>query len=118
MIGKSAFRQCGFTLVELMIAMVVGLFLLGGGLLGIYLIGFFSDRGDARSIWCGIACTFAFTLWTVGAFPESWTVPFDTYYTAAIGNVVMVFVGYGLARLVPARNRDLTGLTVWQRGGD
>jgi SSS family solute:Na+ symporter len=89
--------------------------LLGGGLLGIYLLGFFTDRGDARSVWAGIACTFAFTSWTLGAFPERFTVPFDTYYTAAIGNVVMFVVAYGLAGWLPRRERDLTGLTVWQR---
>jgi len=88
--------------------------LLGGGLLGIYLLGFFTRRGDARSVWAGIACTAVFTLWTVGAFPASWTVPFDRYYTAAIGNLVMFAVGYGLSLLLPGRERDLTGLTVWQ----
>ncbi|MGH0036806.1 MAG: sodium:solute symporter [Myxococcota bacterium] len=89
--------------------------LLGGGLLGIYLLGFFSDRGDARAVWVGVACTFGFTLWTLGAFPASWTIPFDTYYTAAIGNLVMFGVGYALGCLLPARERDLTGLTVWHR---
>ncbi len=89
--------------------------LLGGGLLGIYLIGFFTDRADARSIWCGIACTASFTLWTLGALPESWSIPFDTYYTAAIGNVVMFTVGYGLSWLLPGGRRELPGLTVWQR---
>jgi SSS family solute:Na+ symporter len=89
--------------------------LLGGGLLGIYLLGFFTDRGDARAVWIGVGCTVAFTLWTVGAFPESWTIPFDTYYTAAIGNVVMFAVGYALGCALPARDRDLSGLTVWHR---
>jgi SSS family solute:Na+ symporter len=89
--------------------------LLGGGILGIYTIGFATRQGDARAIWGGIACTVAFTLWTMGLFPESWTVPFDTYYTAVIGNFVMFVVGYGLARVLPRAARDLRGLTLWSR---
>lgn len=89
--------------------------LLGGGILGIYVLGFATRRGDARSVWGGIACTLAFTLWTMGVFPESWTLPFDTYYTAVIGNFVMFVVGYGLASLLPRRPRDLSGLTLWSR---
>jgi len=87
--------------------------LLGGGLLGIYLLGFLTRVGDSRAVWAGIACTATFTLWTLGAFPASWTVPFDTYYTAFIGNVVSFVVGFGVALLLPQRRRDLTGLTVY-----
>ncbi len=88
--------------------------LLGGGLLSIYLLGFFTNRGDARSVWCGIACTALFTLWTLGIFPERFTLPFDSYYTAAIGNLVMFAVGFVLASLLPRRERDLANLTVWR----
>ena len=89
--------------------------LLGGGLLAIYLLGLTTRIGDARAVWGGIGCTAAFTLWTMGVFPESWSVPFDTYYTAVIGNFVMFVVGYGLGSLLPRTSRDLTGLTLWDR---
>ena len=89
--------------------------LLGGGLLGIYLLGFLTRRGDARSVWGGIACTLCFTLWTMGLFPAGWTVPFDTYYTAFIGNLVMFVVGFALATWVGGRRGDLAGLTLWGR---
>ncbi len=87
--------------------------LLGGGILGIYLLGFLTRVGDARAVWAGIACTATFTLWTIGVFPESWTVPFDTYYTAFIGNVVSFGVGFGVSLLLPRRERDLEGLTIF-----
>ena len=90
--------------------------LLGGGLLAIYLLGFLTRRGDARAVWCGIACTWAFTLWTMGLFPASWSVPFDTYYTAAIGNLVMFAVGFALGS-VWRRRAGLRGLTVWTVDG-
>jgi SSS family solute:Na+ symporter len=87
--------------------------LLGGGILGIYLLGFLTRRGDARAVWCGIGCTILFTLWPMGLFPASWPLPFDTYYTAAIGNFVMFGVGFGVASFWPAPTRDLSGLTVF-----
>jgi SSS family solute:Na+ symporter len=89
--------------------------LLGGGLLGIYALGFLTRRGDARAVWAGIVCTLLFTLWTMGVGPARWTIPFDTYYTAVIGNFVMFAVGYALAVIVPSRSADLTELTLWDR---
>ena len=75
--------------------------LLGGGLLSIYLIGFFSRRGDARHVLGGIAGTMLFTSWTVlsanGLLPSSSAYPFDLYYTGFVGNVVMFIVVYGLS---------------------
>jgi SSS family solute:Na+ symporter len=91
--------------------------LLGGGILGIYVIGFATRKGDARAIWGGVACTVTFTLWTMGIFPDAWTIPFDTYYTAVMGNFVMFIVGYGLAAALPKRVRDLAGLTLFSRQG-
>lgn len=95
--------------------------LVGGGLLGIYLLGFLTNVGDARAIWCGIACTTAFTAWTVltqrGWVPDWLHAPFDLYYTKIIGNIVMFFVGFGGGCLLPKRKRDLTNLTVWQQDG-
>jgi SSS family solute:Na+ symporter len=88
--------------------------LLGGGLLGIYLLGFLTRRGDARAVWMGIASTTAFTLWTLGLFPDRFSVPFDLYYTAMIGNVVMFAVGFGMALLLPRREAPPLDLTLWK----
>jgi SSS family solute:Na+ symporter len=89
--------------------------LLGGGLLGIYLIGFFTRHGDAAAIWCGIASTAIFTLWTMGVFPQRFSVPFDLYYTAVFGNAVMVMVGFG-ASLLFRRATDVgPELSIWGR---
>ena len=86
--------------------------LLGGGMLGLYLLGFFSNRGDARAAWCGIACTLVFTGWTVltnkGVLPEALSAPFDLYYTGLIGNLLMFVVGYLAASYWPARASDLS----------
>lgn len=82
--------------------------LFGGGMLGLYLLGFLSRRGDAHAAWWGIACTLIFTSWTVltneGMLPVALSAPFDLYYTGLIGNLVMFAVGYGAARLWPRRH--------------
>ena len=85
--------------------------LLGGGMLGIYLIGFLTRRGDARSVWCGIGATALFTVWTLGWLPERVSVPFDRYYTAAFGNLVMFVMGYAASLAWPRKTsleRDLS----------
>ncbi|MCC6679329.1 MAG: sodium:solute symporter [Phycisphaeraceae bacterium] len=95
--------------------------LMGGGLLGIYCVGFFTRRGNARSVWLGIACTLLFVTWTLIAknrpdlLPHFLKVPFDLYYTDIFGNLIMFFVGYCVGALWPDRQRDVTGLTVWDK---
>lgn len=93
-----------------------------GGLLGMYALGLFTRRGDARAVWAGIAASTLFTVWTVvvanspESLPSFLQAPFDLYYTGIIGNVVMFVVGYAVACTLtgPPRER-LDGLTVWDR---
>lgn len=72
--------------------------LLGGGLLGLYLLAFLTDKGDARSVWVGLVATLGFTFWTILAkknlLPETMSAPFELYYAGFIGNLVMFIVGY------------------------
>ena len=95
--------------------------LLGGGLLGLYLLGFLTRRGDARAVGIGIGATMSFTAWTLlssaGTLPEVLSFPFDLYYTGLIGNVVMFAVGFLLGSILPRRKRDLRNLTVWDQDG-
>lgn len=95
--------------------------LLGGGLLGMYLLGFLTRRGDARAVGAGIAATMLFTAWTVlsshGMLPDALLFPFDLYYTGLIGNLVMFAVGFGLGSLLSEHRRNLANLTVWDQDG-
>lgn len=88
--------------------------LLGGGLLGLYLLGFFTKLGDARAVWVGISFTMIFTAWTLlskkNMLPEAFTFPFDLYYTGIIGHFVMFLVGF-LASLVFPRDNDVQPIT-------
>ena len=92
---------------------------LGGGLLGLYLIGFFTQHGDARAAWAGLISTMVFTSWTIlskkGLLPDSISVPFDLYYTGFVGNVIMFVVTYFVARFALKNKNDLNGLTVWTK---
>jgi SSS family solute:Na+ symporter len=91
--------------------------ILGGGLLGLYLIGFFTKQGDARAVWLGLVSTMIFTAWTLlsknGLLPDSLTVPFDLYYTGFVGNVIMFVVTYIVAAKIFPTQKDLSGLTVY-----
>lgn len=95
--------------------------LLSGGLLGLYLLGFLTQQGDARAIWSGIIATMAFTVWITlakkGVLPDNFTVPFDLYYSAIIGNIVMFVVGYIASHLF-FRHKAVSSnkLTVWNAG--
>ncbi|MCA9503849.1 MAG: sodium:solute symporter [Myxococcales bacterium] len=85
---------------------------LGGGLLGIYLMGFLTRRGDARAVWCGIAATLVYTLWTTGFLPVAVPAPFDLYYAAIFGNLAMFVVGYLGALVLPRREPLRQGLSL------
>jgi SSS family solute:Na+ symporter len=96
-----------------------------GGLLGMYLLGFFTKWGDGRAVALGIACALGFSIMMslvgLGWMPESFTAAinrhFDGYYTGIVGNLAMFVVGFTAARVLPTRARDLTNLTVWTQDG-
>ncbi len=93
--------------------------LLGGGMLSLYLIGMFTRKGDARAAWCGIIATLLFTLWTIastrGWLPATIAIPFDSYYTMLLANLLMFVVVFAAATNIFKSTRDLSQLTVWDR---
>jgi len=92
-----------------------------GGLLGLYMLGFFTTRGDGRAVALGIAFAVGFSVLIslngLGALPENWSqwlnANFEGYYTGIVGNVVMFTVGFLAASILPKRERNLANLTVW-----
>ncbi len=88
--------------------------LTAGGLLGLFLLGMLTTRGDGRAVALGIGLTILFTVYRVlenfGHVPDT---GIDDYYTAIFGHILVFIVGYVLAALLPKRQRDLTNLTVW-----
>lgn len=108
--------------------------LLWMGILGIYILGFFTTRGNSKSVFTGVVCTLIFTgyiaaielKWVTKAklidwfgMSDSWAAyfarPIDTYYTGIFGNLILFLVAYFVATLFQQKTRDLTNLTIWTR---
>ena len=90
-----------------------------GGVFGMYLLGFVTERANSKSVWLGIAVTFVFSVWTVlskqGVLPDSLTVPFDLYYTGMIGHILLFATAFVASAFIFKKKdkKDLTNLTVW-----
>jgi len=88
-----------------------------GGLLGLYFLGFFTRKGNTKSVWIGLIVTFLFTGWTILAnhqmVPGYLQVPFDLYYTGLMGNILMFSIAIVAAVLLTDNRNNLTNLTVW-----
>lgn len=92
--------------------------LLGGGLLSIFMIGFFTKIADARAIIIGLLFTMIFTLWTVlserNMLPSGLNFPLELYYTSMIGNIVMLITTCIAASILPKKDRTLKDMTIWE----
>jgi SSS family solute:Na+ symporter len=81
----------------------------GGGLLGLYLLGFFTKYGNAKSVWIGLIATSLFTTWTIlssrGWVPDWMHVPFDLYYTGLIGNIIMFTIAIIVAIILTDKKK-------------
>lgn len=95
--------------------------IVAGGLLGLFMLGFFTVRGDGRAVGAGILFAVSFSA-VISAAGMNWLPPgpagyitghFEGYYTGLVGNVVMFALGYVLARVFPRRDENLRNLTVW-----
>jgi SSS family solute:Na+ symporter len=92
--------------------------ILSGGILGVYLLGFFTTRGDARAVWCGLIFTGLFTGWTIlsnkGLLSDFLTIPFDLYYTAMIGNLLMFLTGFAAGSFIFKSDANVKEFSIWK----
>ncbi len=99
--------------------------ILSGGILGAYMLGFFTTRGDGRAIGMGLGAAVVFSLVIslaqFGWMPKAWgsavNNAFDTYYTGVVGNVATFLAGYALGGLLAPKGKDLKNLTIWTQDG-
>ncbi|MBP6965185.1 MAG: sodium/solute symporter [Armatimonadetes bacterium] len=81
--------------------------LTGGALAGMFILGIFTRRAHGTGTLIG-AIGGAFTLYLV---QSRTSVHFFLY--AAVGIVACVMIGYAASLIIPAKTRDLTGLTIY-----
>jgi len=98
---------------------------LGGGLLGIFLLAFFVRKSHARGIYVGLVCGILMSLWgalnklgelglPLPEFFETIKYPWHNYTLMAVSNAVSFVVGYIASYLIPNNaKQDSIGLTVW-----
>jgi SSS family solute:Na+ symporter len=79
--------------------------LVGGGVLGMFLLGIFTKRATSRGLYIGIACAIGFVLWAhlcgpgKTALPALPRFPLHTLWVGLLGNVIVFVVGYAASRL-------------------
>ena len=101
--------------------------LIGGGIFGIYMLGFLVPLGDGRAILAGVIAATAYAIWRGGMLLEFWATPHgawyytDDYYTGLLCNLIAFVVGFlaaGVIQLFVCKKRDWTNLTVWTQDGE
>ena len=80
--------------------------LLSGGLLSLYLVGWYTHRTHTIHVWCGLCAAGACTLWSAAATWGWLTVPFEIYYTGIIGNIVMLVFMWVSTLCIPVSERS------------
>ena len=82
--------------------------LLASGMLGIYLLAFFTQRATTASVWIAIVATLGFTAWTLvsqkGILADPTALPFDLYYAGLIGNAILFTLAWVLGKGSRAAN--------------
>jgi SSS family solute:Na+ symporter len=90
---------------------------LGGAVTGLYMIGFFTRRVDARSANIALGISIAFNIYLglglLGWLPDGWRIGLHSYWVGATVNVLFVVLAYGISRLRRVPPQQLEGLTIW-----
>jgi len=94
--------------------------IVAGGLAGLFLLGFLSERASETAAYIGIGASVLFTAWatlTLGG-GKIWNLgrfnfPLHDYMIGAIGHIVLLVAGYLAAFLWPNRNPQSCNLTLW-----
>jgi len=96
----------------------VGTAITAAGLLGVFLLGFFTRKASQGSIILGIVCSLVLTVWYLASalkyLEAPWAYPFDYYYIGILGNLIMLGVGYFLGGFFKKKHMAAdAALTIW-----
>lgn len=97
------------------------------GLLGLYMLGFFTKFGDGRAVGVGLTVTVGFSLYRMlekadtsyqwAWFPDWMHLGIDHYYTGFLSNFIFFAVAALLGATIFRNKRDLTNVTIYTQDG-
>ena len=95
--------------------------LVGGPVLAMYLLGFFTTRVTGKILLITMAMVGVLHLYfLLNAFnlvPQSMHLEIHNYWVGIVLDIAFIIIGYALSWIIPSKtNHDLTGLTVWTSG--
>jgi solute:Na+ symporter, SSS family len=90
---------------------------LGGGLMGLFLLGFLTTRVNYVSASIALGLTILLDIYlalcSFDQLPESISVRVHTYWIGVIANGFTILAGYGISRVLRESKKPLDGLTIW-----
>jgi len=91
----------------------------GGCLMGLFLLGFFSNTVDGVSATIAMLLAIAFNIYLGlglgGAIPKQWTLSAHSYWVGALVNLFFIIAALSLSAIRKTPPRHLDGLTVWNQ---
>jgi SSS family solute:Na+ symporter len=94
--------------------------IVAGGLAGLFLLAFLSDRANRQGAYVGIGASLAFTFWATLTLNGGnvvdlghYNFPLHDYMIGVIGHIVLLVVGYLTSFLFRAPNANANKLTLW-----
>lgn len=89
----------------------------GGCLMGLFIMGFFTQRIDGISATIALILAVIFNtylgLGLLGVLPSSWILPVHSYWVGALVNGTFILIAYGIGLIRNNPGKNLDGLTVW-----
>jgi SSS family solute:Na+ symporter len=89
--------------------------LIGGGFVGVYSLGMFTRRANLPGAVLGVVSSYVMA-WSIKLFAVA--IPIHWSAWGLFTTVSCIFFGYIFSLIIPYKNGDLTGLTVWDQLSD
>jgi SSS family solute:Na+ symporter len=93
--------------------------IVSAGLAGMFLLAYFTRRGNRRGLWIGIITALVFTAWATLTGSKfklvvlSWNYTWPDVMIGVIAHLIVLVVGYGASLLFPADKEVKTEWTFW-----
>lgn len=94
--------------------------IVAGGLAGLFLLAFLSERASAGAAYIGIAASIIFTAWATLTLADSrvfdlgrFNFPLHSYMIGVIGHLVLLIAGYLASFVLLNKNPEARDMTLW-----